>query len=98
MQAVPYHPTDCGRINPGSDAASVRVGFTASRAVGGAVARNRARRRLRAVVREVMLNHARPGHDYVVIARKATLRRPYVDLRRDLTRGLHQLGQRHRAG
>src|SRR3546814_18546092 len=54
----------------------VRVGFTASRRVGNAVGRNRARRRLRAAVQAVIPSHARAGHDYVVIARAETLRRP----------------------
>lgn len=72
--------------------AGARVGFTASRKVGGAVDRNRARRRLRAVVREVMPDHAMQGRDYVVIARKATLRRPYRALVRDLEVALKNLG------
>ncbi len=68
-----------------------RVGFTASKKVGNAVARNRARRRLRAAVSEVMPELALPGTDYVVIARKATLARPYADLRRDLARAMRKL-------
>ncbi len=56
---------------PVSDAP--RIGFTASRKVGIAVMRNRARRRLRAAVARVMPLHAAPGHDYVVIARAATV-------------------------
>ena len=70
---------------------AVRVGFTASRRVGGAVERNRARRRLRAAVRAVMPAHAEPGHDYVVIARKETLRRSFVLLTRDLEKALKRL-------
>lgn len=70
----------------------VRVGFTASRKIGSAVERNRARRRLKAVASEVMPDHARPGHDYVVIARKETLTRPYAALVRDLVAALKTLG------
>lgn len=69
-----------------------RVGFTASRKIGSAVARNRARRRLKAVASEVMPDLARPGHDYVVIARKETLTRPYAALVRDLAAALKTLG------
>lgn len=69
-----------------------RVGFTASKKVGNAVARNRAKRRLRAAVSEVMPGLAIADADYVVIARKATLARPYADLRRDLERALRKLG------
>src|SRR5205085_871500 len=54
-----------------------RIGFTASRKVGNAVLRNRARRRLRAVAAEVLPLHAAPGHDYVLIARGETVVRPY---------------------
>ena len=68
----------------------VRVGFTASRKVGNAVARNRARRRLRAVAREV-LDHAEPGNDFVLIARPATVDREYQALVGDLVAGLKRL-------
>lgn len=70
----------------------VRIGFTASRKVGIAVARNRAKRRLRAAVDEVMPKHATAGHDYVVIARGATLTRPYPALVEDLRTALRRLG------
>jgi ribonuclease P protein component len=74
------------------DAAGVaRVGFTASRRVGIAVARNRARRRLREAARRALGGHARPG-DYVVIARQATLARDFADLIGDLETALRRLG------
>jgi len=66
----------------------VRVGFTASRKVGNAVKRNRARRRLKAVVAELVGRHAKPGHDLVLIARTATCDCPYEDLKRDLLQAL----------
>ena len=72
--------------------AALRVGFTASRKVGNAVARNRARRRLRAAVAQVLPAHAAVGHDYVVIARHETLERPFADLLSDLAAGLKRLG------
>jgi ribonuclease P protein component len=68
----------------------VRVGFTASRKVGNAVARNRARRRLRAVAAEV-LPRAEPGTDFVLIARPATIDRDYQALVGDLVAGLKRL-------
>lgn len=71
--------------------APLRVGFTASRRVGGAVERNRARRRLRAAVRAVMPLHAEPGHDYVLIARKGTLHRDFAALTGDLEKALKRL-------
>jgi ribonuclease P protein component len=68
----------------------VRVGFTASRKVGNAVKRNRARRRLRAVAAEV-LSDAEPGNDFVLIARPATVDRDYRALVDDLVAGLKRL-------
>ena len=66
----------------------LKVGFTASRKVGNAVMRNRARRRLRAAVEKVMPLHAAPDHDYVVIARAGTAARPFEALIRDLETAL----------
>ena len=74
--------------------ARLRVGITVSRKVGNAVARNRARRRLRAVARETLPGQAMPGHDYVLIGRKGTLSRPYDALRGDLEGALAKLGLR----
>jgi len=68
----------------------VRVGFTASRKVGNAVQRNRARRRLRAVAAEV-LSRAEPGMDFVLIARPATVDRDYQALVGDLVAALKRL-------
>ena len=65
-----------------------RVGFTASRKVGGAVERNRAKRRLRAAAAEVLPLLGRRGHDYVLVAKVATLSRPYASLLADLTKAI----------
>lgn len=70
----------------------IRIGYTASRKVGNAVARNRARRRLRAAVAQVMPRYAEPGFDYVVIARRGTVDRPFDALVGDLRHGLERLG------
>jgi ribonuclease P protein component len=73
-------------------AATMRVGFTASRKVGNAVARNRVRRRLRAAAEEILPVHAKPGRDYVIIGRLATLRRPFHALLGDLENALKRVG------
>jgi ribonuclease P protein component len=65
-----------------------RVGFTASRKVGGAVERNRAKRRLRAAAAAALPLLGREGHDYVLVARTATLSRPFIELTRDLENAL----------
>lgn len=70
----------------------LRYGLTASRKVGNAVARNRARRRLRAAVAELFGVHAAPGHDYVLVARTATVARPWSDLKSDIEHALRRLG------
>lgn len=75
--------------------AAVRVGFTASKKIGNAVVRNRAKRRLRALAREVLGPEARPGWDYVLVARPgATVTRPYADLRADMERALRSVHRR----
>lgn len=68
-----------------------RVGFTASRKVGMAVERNRARRRLKAAAQLVLGRHAAPERDYVLIARRETLKRPFRDLLGDLESALRRL-------
>ena len=78
--------------SPGPEPNAVfRLGFTASRKVGGAVERNRARRRLKAAAAAVMTVHAARGMDYVLVARAETVRRPYAGLLADLERALKGL-------
>jgi ribonuclease P protein component len=83
-------PVDAGQGDAGPT--PPRVGFTVSRKVGNAVARNRARRRLRAAADQVMPRHAAGGEDYVLIGRAGTLTRPFADLVADLEAGLKRLG------
>jgi ribonuclease P protein component len=63
----------------------IAVGLTASRRVGGAVRRNRAKRRLREAIRLVLPTLALPACDIVVIAKAATVEAPFDFLVRDLT-------------
>jgi ribonuclease P protein component len=66
----------------------VRVGFTVSKKVGNSPERNRVRRRLREVVRLTPPSRLRPGHDYVLIGRRAALQLPFEQLFEDFTRAL----------
>ena len=86
LQAAPAVPQA-----ENASAAEIRVGFTCSKKVGNAVARNRAKRRLRAVAREVIGLEAAPSHDYVLIGRQETLRRPYALLLQDLRTALKRV-------
>jgi ribonuclease P protein component len=80
------------RQRPAEGEPALRVGYTASKKVGGSVERNRARRRLRAAALEVLAPNARPGHDFVLIARDTTPGRPWEDLKSDLAQALRRLG------
>ena len=64
--------------------AEIGLGFTASRRIGNAVARNRARRRLSEAARRILPGPAEPGYDYVIIARPAVLTCPFDRLLGDL--------------
>lgn len=65
-----------------------RFGFTATKRLGNAVTRNRARRRLKETVRILAGDLARPGYDYVVIARNGALTRSFSDIGKDLQAAL----------
>ena len=71
----------------------VRFGLTASAKVGNAVARNRARRRLRALAHEILAAHADPACAYVLVARKdATASREFNAMRADMEKALRRFG------
>jgi ribonuclease P protein component len=71
----------------------VRVGFTASRKIGNAVTRNRAKRRLRSAAASILPGKGKPGTDYVLIARASTVDRPYDALIADLEAALRRLNR-----
>ena len=70
----------------------IRIGYTCSKKVGNAVARNRAKRRLREVARAGLPLEGRPGWDYVLIGRaEATAALPFDQLKADLSRALKKV-------
>jgi ribonuclease P protein component len=79
------------RREPG-EAEGIRVGFTCSKKVGNAVARNRAKRRLREVARAVLPALGQLGWDYVLVGRPAvTADRPWEALKADLEAALTRI-------
>jgi len=93
LQVAPFPE---GEPAPKADA--IRIGFTCSKKVGNAVARNRARRRLKAAVDAVFPTQARLGLDYVVIGRRETVDRDYSLLLQDLRTALKRVGALAAAG
>ena len=71
------------------DSTAIRMGFTCSKKVGNAVARNRAKRRLREVARLTLPSFGVAGHDYVLIGRAGkTASLPFSQLCADLEKAL----------
>jgi ribonuclease P protein component len=77
------------------DSAPARVGFTVSKKVGGAVERNRVRRRLREVVRLCPAERLHAGTDYVLIGRRSALDMPFDRMVDDFAGAL---GRLHKTG
>ena len=75
-----------------NDLSIIRVGFTCSKKIGNAVVRNRAKRRLRAIAREVLPKLGRVGFDYVLIGRYgSTVSSEFKTLKNDFISALEAL-------
>ena len=72
-------------LDRGDPEQAPRIGFTVTKKQGNSVERNRMRRRLREVVRHMAGVPFKPGHDYVVVARRDTLSAPFDGLIAALT-------------
>ena len=88
------HDDDNAAINPedNADSTALRIGFTCSKKVGNAVTRNRAKRRLREIAREILPRHGKPGWDYVLVGfADTTVSRPFWKMLRDLETALERV-------
>ena len=80
---------------PSSETQGPRVGLTVSKALGGAVERNRIKRRMREAVRLSASACAEPV-DVVFNPRKSVLDLPFAELLHEVARGLRLAAQRAR--
>ena len=74
------------------DDAPMRIGFTCSKKVGNAVARNKAKRRLRELARLILPQEGQAGHDYVLIGRaNVTATTNFAAMQAELSTALQNL-------
>jgi ribonuclease P protein component len=70
---------------------AMRIGFTVTKKIGGAVIRNRMKRRFRALARELLPENGLAGADHVLIGRAGGVEREFGMLRAELQRALAKL-------
>ena len=68
-----------------------RFGCTVTKRIGNAVRRNRVKRRLREAIRLAAPDSAQAGFDYVIIARRSALDRPFGDIVEEMGTALQQV-------
>lgn len=80
-------------VRPRGDGGPARVGFTVTKKIGSSVVRNRLKRRLRALARELLPTAGLPAADHVLIGRAEGLTRDFALMRADLARALGKLAR-----
>lgn len=78
----------------GDDQPDAGYGITATKRLGGAVIRNRVKRRFRAIIRDVFPTNALPGADHVLIGRPDALTIDHARLTADVNKALAKAGRR----
>ena len=78
---------------PGQEGVVARYGITTTKQLGNAVVRNKTRRRLNSLLRELLPLQGKPGWDYVIIARHAAAKVEFAELKRDLRYILSKAGK-----
>ena len=77
----------------GDDDEAIRYGITVTRKIGGAVIRNRMKRRFRELAREILPGRAMAGADYVLIGRAGGVERDFGKLQYELVRAVEKLAK-----
>jgi len=75
---------------------AMRIGYTVTKKIGGAVVRNRMKRRLRALARELLPESGVRGADHVLIGRAGGIERDFAVLRAELVKALGKLNRPQR--
>ena len=78
----------------GDNDPAIRVGFTVTKKIGNAVVRNRMKRRLRALARELLPSRGIAGADHVLIGRQGGNERAFGSLEADLAKALEKVARR----
>jgi ribonuclease P protein component len=90
LQAAPRQDGDGPAGHPQGQSAP-RFGFTVTKKIGGAVLRNRIRRRLKEALRLIEPLPGRPSHDYVILARPEAAGMPFSALQAEIVRALGKI-------
>jgi ribonuclease P protein component len=72
---------------------AIRIGFTVTKKIGGAVVRNRMKRRFRALAREILPTRGVAGADHVLIGRAGGVERDFALMRAELEKALAKLSR-----
>jgi ribonuclease P protein component len=72
---------------------AIRLGITVTKKIGGAVVRNRMKRRFRALARELLPEAGVPGADHVLIGRSGGVERDFSILREELLEALRKVAK-----
>lgn len=86
-----FTPAAILQAHRGEGGDGIRFGLTVSKKNGNAVKRNRIRRRLRILAKELLPQHGQSGYDYVFVAKREGLTRPHQLMRNDIERALKKL-------